>query len=213
MEWHYWVTLFRYLFSTYVGVWVVIWNLIALLTLYGVFSKSKTRVDPYNSDNAGGLSFVGTYILNVSRLGLIASPYLAAELLPAVRAGHGTLGQFSFWLLLITIPTQLIIAMFIPLSACRHAMIEAKNEFLNPISNKIFDYIKLTHHSEPISKSQLEELTALIDFQMRLRKDFPTWPIDVSMFRQIGVNLLLVLLPAIYTLIQVIQLLSRSPSK
>ncbi len=40
-----------------------------------------------------------------------------------------------------------------------------------------------------------------IDFQTRLRKDYPTWPFDMSLSQQIGLGVVLTLLPAILNIV------------
>ena len=202
LGWHYWLRFARIVGSAYVTVYAIAWSLLALFTLYGVFSSAKVKVNAYDSDNAGGLRFIGTFILKVSRLALIVVPLLVAETLFALRLGRGILGQFNFWLEIIILPLLLAVMVSMPLIAVRRAMFAAKDEFLNPLRDKIQDYILQTYPPHQTSKPQLEEITALIDFQTKLRKDYPTWPFDMSMSQQIGISFFLSLLPIVFSIIQ-----------
>jgi hypothetical protein len=198
LDWHYSFLLLRVVFAAYVTVYSASWSLLALSTLSRVFSKAKIKVNAYDGDNAGGLRFIGRFILMVSRLVLIVVPFLAAETLFAIRLGRGFIGQFNLWMEIIVLPVLLAFMIFLPLSACRRAMFFAKDEFLNPLRDKILAHVALTYPHGPISQPQLAEITALIDFQSKLRKDFPTWPFDISMTQQLGVSFLLTLLPIIF---------------
>ena len=84
---------------------------------------------------------------------------------------------------------------FLPLTACRHAMFAARDEFLVPLQVKIAKHIEGAKDTDLISKEELERITALIDFRTKLRKEFPTWPFDISMSQQFGLGFLLSLLP------------------
>jgi len=201
LGWHYWVRFLRITGSAYVTVYAVTWSLLAFSTLYRVFSIAKVKVKPYDGDNAGGLRFVGKFILDVSRLTLIVLPFLIAETLFAIRLGRGIIGQFNLWIEIMALPLLLILMVFLPLTACRRAMFAARDEFLAPLRDKISKYIKSTHDPYSISKPQLEKVTALIDFQTKLRKDYPTWPFDMSMSQQIGLGFLLTFLPVILNIV------------
>jgi hypothetical protein len=201
LGWHYWVRFVRIVGSAYVTVYAVTWSLLAFFTLHRVFSTAKVKVNPYDGDNAGGLRFVGKFILDVSRLTLIVLPFLIAETLFAIRLGRGIIGQFNLWIEITALPLLLVLMVFLPLTACRRAMFAARDEFLAPLRDKISKYIKTTHAPDSISKPQLEELTALIDFQTKLRKDYPTWPFDMSMSQQIGLGFLLTFLPVILNIV------------
>ena len=198
---HFWVLLARVLLTAYVSVYSVSWSLLSLFTLNSVFSKAKIRVNAYDADNAGGLRFVGSFILMVSRLALIVVPFLVAETLFAIRLGHGVLGQFNLWLEILILPALLSFMIFLPLSACRRAMFVAKDDFLNPLRDKILARVAQTYPGDQISQPQLAEVTALIDFQAKLRREFPTWPFDVTMTQQLGASFLLSLLPVIFNII------------
>lgn len=197
LGWHYWVRFVRIVGSAYVTVYAISWSLLALFTLNRVFSIAKVKVNPYDGDNAGGLRFVGKFIMDVSRLTLIVLPFLLAETLFAIQLGRGIIGQFNLWLEITILPFLLVLMVFLPLTACRRAMFAARDEFLAPLRDKILKHIKGTHTPEAISTPQLEELIALIDFQTKLRKDYPTWPFDMSMSQQIGLGFLLTFLPVI----------------
>ena len=201
LGWHYWVRFVRIIGSAYVSVYAVVWSLMALATLNRIFSTANVRVNPYDGDNAGGLRFVGKFILDVSRLALIVVPLLLAETLFAVRLGRGVIGQFNLWVEITVLPILLGVMVFLPLTACRRAMFTARDEFLTPLKDKITKYVKFTYASDEISRAGLEEITALIDFQAKLRKDYPTWPFDMSMSQQIGFGFLLSLLPIILNII------------
>jgi hypothetical protein len=201
LGWHYWVRFVRIVGSAYVTVYAVTWSLLAFFTLHRVFSTAKVKVNPYDGDNAGGLRFVGKFILDVSRLTLIVLPFLIAETLFAIRLGRGIIGQFNLWIEITALPLLLVLMVFLPLTACRRAMFAARDEFLAPLRDKISKYIKTTHAPDSISKPQLEELTALIDFQTKLRKDYPTWPFDMSMSQQIGLGFVLTFLPVILNIV------------
>jgi hypothetical protein len=201
LGWHYWLLLFRILGAAYVTVYSVSWSLLALYTLNNVFSKAKIRVNAYDGDNAGGLRFVGEFILMVSRLVLIIVPFLVAETLFAIRLGHGILGQFNLWFEILVLPVLLIIMVLLPLSACRRAMFTAKDEFLNPLRDKILNQVRQTYSLTQTGQSQLTETTALIDFHTKLRREFPTWPFDVSMTQQLGISFFLTFLPVIFNVI------------
>lgn len=201
LGWHYWVRFLRIVGSAYVTVYAVTWSLLAFFTLHRVFSTAEVKVNPYDGDNAGGLRFVGKFILDVSRLTLIVLPFLIAETLFAIRLGRGIIGQFNLWIEITALPLLLVLMVFLPLTACRRAMFAARDEFLAPLRDKISKYIKTTHAPDSISKPQLEELTALIDFQTKLRKDYPTWPFDMSMSQQIGLGFLLTFLPVILNIV------------
>jgi hypothetical protein len=86
---------------------------------------------------------------------------------------------------------------FLPLTACRRAMFAARDEFLAPLRDKIAKQIQAVQDPLSTSRAQLEKVTALIDFQTRLRKEYPTWPFDMSISQQIGLGFLLTLLPVI----------------
>jgi hypothetical protein len=199
--WHFWVMLVRIFGAAYVTVYSVSWSLLALYTLHRVLSQAKIKVSAYDADNAGGLRFIGTFILSVSRLALIVVPFLVAETLFAIRLGRGIIGQFNLWLEVIILPLLLALMIFMPLTACRKAMFAAKDEFLNPLRDKILADVALTYPPASVSEKQLAEITALIDFQIKLRKDFPTWPFDVSMTQQIGLSFLLTLLPIVINIV------------
>jgi hypothetical protein len=89
LNWHYWFLLLRVVFAAYVTVYSASWSLLALSTLSRVFSKARIKVNAYDGDNAGGLRFIGRFILMVSRLVLIVVPFLVAETLFAIRLGRG----------------------------------------------------------------------------------------------------------------------------
>ena len=201
LGWHYWVQFARIVGSAYVAVYALAWSFLALITLNRVFSTAKVKVNPYDGDNAGGLRFVGKFILDVSRLVLILVPLLIAEILFAVSLGRGVIGQFNLWVEITVLPILLAIMVFLPLTACRRAMFVAKDEFLAPLQEKIAKHIKSTQDSDQISKDELEKITALIDFQTKLRKEYPTWPFDVSMSQQIGLGFILSLLPIFLNII------------
>ena len=198
--WHYWFRFARIVGTAYITVYAVSWSLIAIFNLYSILSTSRVIVNPYDGDSAGGLRFIGTFILKVSRLVLIVVPFLVAETLYALRVGHGVVGQFNVWLEVIVIPSLLAVMIFLPLTACRRAMFAAKNEFLEPLRKQIEFYVAQTAPPKRISKSKLDEITALIDFQNKLRKDFPTWPFDMTMSQQIGLSFVLSLIPVIFSI-------------
>lgn len=195
LGWHYWVRFARIIGSSYVAVYALAWSFLALITLNRVFSTAKVKVNPYDGDNAGGLRFVGKFILDVSRLVLILVPLLVAEILFAVRLGRGVIGQFNLWVEITFLPILLGVMVFLPLTACRRAMFAAKEEFLTPMQMKIAEHIESAQGSDEISNEELEKITALIDFHIKLRKEYPTWPFDVSMSQQIGLGFVLSLLP------------------
>lgn len=49
---------------------------------------------------------------------------------------------------------------------------------------------------------EFADRTFSIDFQTKLRKEFPTWPFDFSVLQQIWLSVLLSLLPAAFNIIQ-----------
>jgi len=201
LGWHYWVFLVETMSTMYAAIYSIGWSLLALITLNRVFQTSKVKVNPYDADNVGGFRFVGTFILKVTRLALIIIPFLIAETLFAVYLGRGIRGQLNLWLEIVIFPVLLGALIYLPLSSCRKAMLIAKDEFLYPLSEKIINYVAATHASNLISKTQLEDISALIDFQAKLRKDLPTWPFDVSMFQQIGLSIAFSLLPIILNIV------------
>ncbi|HLO33846.1 MAG TPA: hypothetical protein VK249_32155 [Anaerolineales bacterium] len=199
--WHHWLYFVRIAAAAYVGVYAVAWSLMALSALRRIFCSARVRVNPYDGDNAGGLRFVGTFILQVSRLTLIVVPLLVAETLFAVRLGRGILGQFNLWLEILILPFLLGVMVILPLSACRQAMFAAKAEFLNQIRNKILKNVELVNQSSEVSNARLREITALIDYQTRRRRDYPTWPFDISMAQQVGLSFLLSVLPILINIL------------
>ena len=201
LGWHYWVRFVRIVGSAYVTVYAVAWSLLAFFTLHRVFSIAKVKVNPYDGDNAGGLRFVGKFILDVSRLTLIVLPFLLAETWFAIRLGRGIIGQFNLWIEITALPLLLALMVFVPLTACRRAMFAARDEFLAPLRDKIAQHIQATQDPLLTSKAQLDKTTALIDFQTKLRKEYPVWPFDMSMSQQIGLGFVLTLLPVILNII------------
>jgi hypothetical protein len=197
LGWHYWVRFVRIVGSAYVTLYAVAWSLLAFFTLYRVFSIARVKVNPYDGDNAGGLRFVGKFILDISRLTLIVLPFLLAETWFAIRLGRGIIGQFNLWIEITALPLLLFLMVFLPLTACRRAMFAARDEFLAPLRDKIAKQIQAVQDPLSTSRAQLEKVTALIDFQTRLRKEYPTWPFDMSISQQIGLGFLLTLLPVI----------------
>ena len=198
----YWVRALRVAVSAYVSVYSIAWSLMALQTLYNLFSTAKLKVNPYDGDNAGGLLFVGRFILKVSRVTLIIVPLLIAETLFALRLGRGLVGQFNLWLEISLLPLLLSIMVFLPLAACRRAMLEARGDFVNPLRDRIVSQVSEFHASTSIQRTRLEQTEALINFQTKLRKEFPTWPFDFSVLQQIWLSVLLSLLPAAFNIIQ-----------
>jgi hypothetical protein len=202
LGWHFWLFSIETMGAMYVAVYSAGWSLLALITLNRIFHTVKLKVNPYDEDNVGGLRFVGNFILKVIWLIVIIVPFLIAETLFAIRIGNGISGQFNLWLEIIILPFLLGILIYLPLSACREAMLNARDEYLRPLGEKINGHVIATHTASQISKNQLEDISALIDFQAKLRKDFPTWPFDISMFRQIGAGILLSLIPVIINIVQ-----------
>ena len=143
------------------------------------------KVNPYDGDNAGGLRFVGKFILDISRLTLSVVPFLLAETWFAIRLGRGIIGQFNLWIEITALPLLLFLMVCLPLTACRRAMFAARDAFLAPERDKIAKQIQAVQDPLSTSRAQLEKVNALIDFQTRLRKEYPTWPFDMSISQQI----------------------------
>jgi hypothetical protein len=208
LGWHWWLFFARLVTTYYAAVYSSLWTLIALFTFSGIFRNNRFKVDPYDGDNAGGLRFVGTFILAISRLALVIVPFLIGETLFALRLGSGFSGQFNLWLELLVLPSLLFIFVFVPLTACRQAMFKAKDEFLNPLRDRIMNDVSQFYSPHRVSKDRLEAAAALIDLQNKLRKDFPTWPFDLSMSQQVGFSFFLAVMPIIFNIIQ--QIISMS---
>ncbi len=195
---HYYLIGFpRILASSYVVTYSVVWSAMALYAIHRTFRTSRVRVMPYHEDNAGGLRFIGDFILSISRLTWVVLLFLIGETLFAVRMGRGLVGQVNLLLELIALPTLLSLMILIPLLACRKSMKNARLDFLAQFRDKIAEQIETIKNPNAVMSAAIQNANGLIDFQLRLRKEFPTWPFDTTMARQFGIGFLASFLPVL----------------
>lgn len=76
-------------------------------------------------------------------------------------------------------------------------MISAKQVELSRIAQRIHRELTRLESDERVSKEDIERLVSLVDFQSRLKKDFPTLPFDVHILRRFGLNFLISILPTV----------------
>lgn len=202
LGWHYWFAFVQIGITAYVTVYSVAWSFLALYTLNRVFSTAKIKVNAYDSDNAGGLLFVGAFIFRVSQLALIVGPFLVAETLFAVNLGAGIWKQANLWVEMIILPVLFSVMIFLPIKACRRAMVFARDGFLRPIMNNILEQTTTVHFPNQPTKAQIDNISSLIDFHTKLRKDFPVWPFDMPVISRLGVSFIASVSPIIVSLLK-----------
>jgi hypothetical protein len=210
-KWHFILLgLPRLLAVMYVTVGSVLYTVRVMVILYQTFREVKVRVTPYHEDNAGGLGMIGRSVLALSRLSLILVPFLVGEVFFALRLGKGIFGQYNILFEFVTLPVLSLIIFMLPLLSCRQAMIIAREDQIRQIAEKIYVYSSELINKKVIVKGDVETLSALIDFRLRLMKDFPTLPFDISIARGLGVGFVLSLVPTILSIIiQVTNLMNR----
>jgi hypothetical protein len=203
VKWHFWILgLPRILASAYVAVYSVMWSIMTVITLDRIFNTTRLEVIPYHEDGAGGLAFIGIFILGMSRLALISVPFLIGETLFALYLGRGIQGQINLLAELTILPVIALAIITAPLLSCRRAMIFSKQDAIKNLREEIQRRLKISGPS--ITKEDLEILQTLIDFQAKLKRDFPTLPFNVEAYKQVGINFLISILPVIISIISLI---------
>ena len=212
VTWHFPLGVLRTFLAVYVAVYSVLWSGRVMIALDYIFSRVKIHVAPYHGDNAGGLGFVGSFTASMSRLYLIMAPFLVAELFFALRMGRGIPGQINVIIEIIAMPVLMLISLVLPLTACRNAMVSARERELSKIGNAIHVRFEAIGSNSKPSKEDNDTLSGLIDLQARYRKDFPTLPFDVYIRQQYGAGFIITLIPVLIQLYQVIYLWLYSSS-
>jgi hypothetical protein len=191
----YTIGILRIFISAYVAVYSALWNIMAVFTISAIFTNAKIDVRPYHEDNAGGLAFVGKFIMSVSTLTLILVPFIISEILFALRLGQGITRQENVWLEVTILPLLLAIMIFLPVKSCRDAMIRAREDAMQPFRANIAAQVQAISASTDANKEKMGDLNALIDLRLRLDREFPTWPFNVFTVQQFGTTFIISLIP------------------
>jgi hypothetical protein len=203
VKWHFWVLgLPRILAAAYVAVYSVMWSIMTVITLDRIFNSTRLEVIPYHEDGAGGLGFIGNFILGMSRLALILVPFLIGETLLALYLGRGIQGQINLLAELTILPVIALAIFTAPVLSCRQAMVFSKQDAIKNLREEIQRRLKIS--GPDVKKEDLEILQTLIDFQAKLKKDYPIFPFNVDAYKRVGVNFLISILPAIISIISLI---------
>jgi hypothetical protein len=195
LGWHFWlIWLPREFGALYAFSYAVLRTLLVIFGLNLAFKRFKIIVYPYHEDGAGGLGFIGQLAVGIMRLPLILVVFTAGEILNAMVDGKG-LGTYNVIAELITLPVLVLACFVAPLIFCRWAMELAKDESLHEIAQKIGGQLKIVNDNQS-SNDDLEKLLSLIDLQTRLRKDFPTLPINTTIVREFSLGFFIALAPS-----------------
>ncbi len=203
VKWHFWILgLPRILISAYVAVYSVMWSIMTVITLDRIFNTTKLEVIPYHEDGAGGLGFIGNFILGMSRLALILVPFLIGETLLALYLGKGIQGQINLLAEAAILPVIALAIITAPVLSCRQAMVSSKQDAIKNLREEIQRRLKVSGPN--LTKEDLEIVQTLVDFQAKFKKDYPTLPFDVGAYKLVGVNYLISILPIIISIISLI---------
>lgn len=195
---HFWI--FRVpiiLLTTYAFVYAAIWSVTLAAFAYSTFRDSWVKVVPYHEDSAGGLRFVGRLALGVSRLPLVIGIYAISEFLIALTIGQDILGHYNLVGEIIAVPILTLVGFAAPVLSCRKAMTRSKESELGKLAKQISNHMDTLSQDSRVATGELEHLTALIDLQSRLKKDFPTVPFDTSILRGFQLTFLGSTVPAL----------------
>ncbi len=210
VRWHFFfLGLPRIFASSYVAVYSTLWTLMAVRTLGQIFKGARVKVKPFHEDNAGGLGFIGNFVLSVSRLALILVPFLIAESLFALWLGGGFSGQPNFILEIIILPLLFLFIVVYPIITCGKAMFLAKKDEIKQLNNQIQKDTPLFGQVGEINHEKMSSLLLLIDYRTRLNKEFPTLPINVSIGKQIGFSFFVIIVPMLISMVDLIVTFSQ----
>jgi hypothetical protein len=206
--WYFWLVFSPKVFANfYVFTYSVMWSLFAVLGLNIVFSRFPINVSPYHEDGAGGVGFVGKMVFRMSRISIIIGIFLVSEIFGFNRRGQSLI-QANILVELMAIPVLIITSFVAPLISCRNAMISAKQRELRHFAQMIQALLSEIIHDNRSAKDDIDKLTSLIDFLSKLRVDFPTLPLDLSIIRGFIVRVVGSLVPTVVGLaVQIINLI------
>jgi hypothetical protein len=138
----------------------------------------------------------------MSRLALILVPFLIGETLLALYLGKGIQGQINLLAEAAILPVIALAIITAPVLSCRQAMVFSKQDTIKNFREEIQRRLKVS--GPDITKEDLEIVKTLIDFQAKLKKDYPTLPFNVDAYKLVGVNYLISILPVIISIISLI---------
>jgi hypothetical protein len=156
-------------------------------------------VHPYHADDAGGLGSIGQHAMSLSYLALMVTLMFAVgSVLPSLRSEGQLIVRFwnplvilGWVLYLIIVPLSFGLMLWPP-----HTWMSKKREQeVNQISKQLDQRLganKATPYSE-VAKlpDTLEEIEHLKAMRATLLEDFPTWPINTEIRRQLRFSSLL----------------------
>jgi hypothetical protein len=202
VAWHrYTIWAARLLAAGYCFAFTIFYAILVMIRLNRVFARYGVVLRPYHGDNVAGLKFIGAYALRLNQLALVGISFLVSDTLLALQVGEGVLGAPNLIIEFAAFPILTVISFAAPLVACHNAMVEAKLGELNRYAAQIQTTMQALQANPNATKSQYEDLGAVIAFRERLVKDIPTLPIDVSGLRTFSLSFVASLIPALVDIV------------
>lgn len=208
--WHRVLGLIEVGLVAYVVGQILIREILALVWLQLLWNErgDELVVHPYDADEAGGLGAIGQHAINFAYFLMMVMLFIVmASLLPNFqRTGQLTLSLWSplialMWALYVTIvPTTFGLLIWPP----HVVMKRARDEQLNAVSRQLDELLAL---AETQADGDPEELAATLKQIEQLktmrtiyREDFPTWPINAQIRRQLGFSSVFPVAYSLFTL-------------
>jgi len=185
----------------YIGGLLLIWLLMIGVATHRLFHAFTIRVKPLHPDGSGGLGLFRRFLWIGTTLVLIEASYAL------VGWSSGSKGFDIVFivgnLLLYLILASLLLITWVVLP--HQAMVQARNEFLQPLSD---EYERTLRETMPSAKGETAEinagtgrLTALQKRYEQVRNSFPTWPVEIMQLRSLVTLLILPVLLALLPLL------------
>ena len=170
----------------------------ALTIVYVLVRLSRDAsitVDPFHHDKAGGLKFIGEFLIKVNALALIVGVFFVGEVAAAYQRGHG-LWQYNVVGESISLPLLTLAFFFVPIVSVHEAMKKQRDESFERLENMLRNrYQALLSASS--SKEDVDSFLGLLKVYQQISDLFPVWPMDISVWGRIGANLGLSFVPTL----------------
>jgi hypothetical protein len=194
----------------YVVSQIVIRELLAVILLRVLWRTMGDRlvIHPYHPDDAGGLGALGQHAVNFAYFLLVVMFFIVVgSLLPTLRGVPQT--SLNPWNPLLILLWGLYLTL-VPLSfwflmwPAHQAMCRARNVRLKAISRKLDERLtalKAAWASDQAGVSDImKQIDSLKAVRTLLQEDFPAWPVNTQIRRQIRISTIIPVAHSLLTL-------------
>ena len=198
------------LYAAFVQVVLIYWVLnliwkgfVVAFGLHEFFNEKclRTKVEPLHPDGVCGLRPIGSVTTTLNFIIFLIGIYLSLKVIDKMLIQHSSLFED------IGNPTMLggyaILApllFFLPLAAAHNKMLDARDEFLRPISAKSNQLVQRIGNMklDGNDAEYLESLSLLEKLRDDLKRKIPVWPFDFKSLQAFFGTILVPLLPILF---------------